>query len=332
MTAMEDVMYLSGLGHDTNPVALRNHRVFESLDLDYTREAISNVLQPHDLRPQAAGLAGACYLDHIPLNRTGIGAIRFGEMQVHVPEIADYHLFIMCLRGQGYVTVERETYCIDRIHGLLVGPGEQMLALFSHDCEQLFVRISTQAVAQHTGFRKLQFKRAVDLRNPMLAPWLLHVATIISDEQTSNLLRSSPNIAKDYERLLLNMLLAGQGHYDEVDRPVGLAPKSVRRAEEFIRAAFADPLTLADIALAADVPTRTLLENFRRFRETSPIRYLRDVRLDNVRGALIAGTVPTAAVAALDSGLLHLGRFAKQYAKRFGERPSDTLKKGRSHG
>jgi AraC-like DNA-binding protein len=226
--------------------------------------------------------------------------------------------------------VEREDYRIDRSRGLLVAPGEQMLASFSQDCEQLFVRISRKAVANHSGFRRLQFKRDVDLRNPRLAPWIQQLAMIISDTQTSDYISSVPQIASDYERLLLSLLLAGQDHYDAAERAAGIAPGSVRRAEEFIQAKFAEPLTLAEIATAAGVPARTLLESFRRFRDTSPIRYLRDVRLDHARSLLRGCKVTTAAEAAMDAGLMHLGRFSKEYAERFGERPSDTLRNRRN--
>jgi AraC-like DNA-binding protein len=305
---------------------LRHNRVFESLDLDYTRDRISDILQPHKLRPQGVCKPTNCYLDHIPLNQTGVGAIRFGDMQVHVPEIADYHLFILCMSGHASATVERENYFIDRAHGLLMAPGEQMLASFSEDCEQLFVRISQKTVADHTGFRKLQFQRNVDLGNPLLAPWIHHLATIISDRQTSDFIRSVPQIAIEYERLLLSLLLAGQKHHDAAERACGVAPGSVKRAEEFIHSYASEPLSLADIASAAGVPARTLLESFRRFRGTSPIRYLRDVRLDNARKVLRLGRVATAAEAAMESGLMHLGRFSQEYAERFGERPSETLR------
>jgi AraC-like DNA-binding protein len=314
---------------EANPVALRRHRLFESADLAVTRDRISTILQPHVLRPRGGHQRDICYLDHIPINHTGVGAIRFGEMQVHVPELADYHLFIMCLEGHAAATVEREDYRIDRSRGLLVAPGEQMLASFSADCEQLFVRIGRKAVAEHSGFRRLQFKRGVDLRNPRLAPWIHHVATIISDTQTSEYIASAPHVANDYERLLLSLLLAGQDHYDAAARTAGIAPSSVRRAEEFIHANCTLPLTLAEIATAAGVPARTLLESFRRFRNTSPVRYLRDVRLDYAQKLLQDCAVTTAAQAAMDAGLMHLGRFSKEYAERFGERPSDTLRRGR---
>jgi AraC-like DNA-binding protein len=312
------------------PTALRSNRVFESTDIDYTRERISEILQPHGLQPRRTWEPTPCYVDYIPLCNMGIGAIRFGEMQVNVPEIADYYLFIMCLSGHANMTVGHSDYRIDGKRGLILSPGEQMMASFSGDCEQLFVRIDKQTVAEHSSFRKLQFRHEVDLHSPKLAPWLHHVSTIISDRHTTDFLRTMPGIAREYERLLLSFLLAGQDHRDEVEQTPGIAPGNVRRAEQFIHAMHAEAITLADIATAADVPVRTLLESFRRFRSTSPIRYLRDVRLDRARALLRSGKVATAAEAAMDVGMTHLGRFAGDYAERFGEKPSDTLRTART--
>lgn len=314
---------------DLTPMALRRRRVFETIDLDLTRDRISMVLQPHELRPgksPARPSNSPFYLDHIPVGRMSIGAICFGESHVHVPELADYHLFIMCLRGRATLSVDREEHCVDSRRGILIAPGEELRASFSEDCEQLFVRIGRQAIVDHSGMRQLKFRREVDLSSPRLGPWLQQVATIISDDQTTSFLDTVPRMAAEYERLLLSFLLAGQVHQDEAARNSSIAPASVRRAEAFIHSDYAEPLTLAAIAEAAGVPARTLLDSFRRFRETSPIRYLRDVRLDAARQAMRDGTARTAADAATGAGLFHFGRFSQDYAERFGELPSQTLR------
>ena len=315
---------------DLTPRALRRRRVFETVDLDLTRERISTVLQPHELRPgrsSASTTNWPFYLDHIPIGRMDIGAIRFGESHVYVPALADYHLFIVCLRGKASVRVGRDEHHIDGRRGILIAPGDEMRASFSEDCEQLFVRVGRQAVADHSGMRQLQFQREVDLSSPLIGPWLQQVATIISDDQTTSLLDAAPRLADEYERLLLSFLLAGQTHQDAAARKGTVAPSCVRRAEAFIHAVYAEPLTLGAIAQAAGVPARTLLDSFRRFRDTSPIRYLRDVRLDAARQVMRDGIAQTVAEAATGAGLFHLGRFSQDYAKRFGEHPSQTLRR-----
>jgi transcriptional regulator GlxA family with amidase domain len=110
----------------------------------------------------------------------------------------------------------------------------------------------------------------------------------------------------------------------------GVAPSSVRKAETFIAANADQPICLEEIARAADVPSRTLLNSFRQFRQTSPMRYLRDLRLERAR-AQLSRYQPGATIAsvALDVGFTHLGRFSQDYAARFGEKPSETLDRAR---
>jgi transcriptional regulator GlxA family with amidase domain len=107
-----------------------------------------------------------------------------------------------------------------------------------------------------------------------------------------------------------------------------IVPASVRRAQEFIEAHAGSAVTLADIALAAGVPTRTLLASFRSFTDTTPMQCLRSARLKRARELLLLSG-PNASVTeiAYDCGFVHLGRFAKSYAERFGESPSATLRR-----
>ena len=99
-------------------------------------------------------------------------------------------------------------------------------------------------------------------------------------------------------------------------------PFYVRRAEALIHDAAATDLSLAALARAACVSSRTLARGFRRYRGCSPQHYVRAVRLDRARAALEAGArVYEAADAA---GFSNASRFARAYGQRFGEYPSDT--------
>ncbi len=73
---------------------------------------------------------------------------------------------------------------------------------------------------------------------------------------------------------------------------------------------------------------RSLYEGFRRFRGTSPMEFLRTMRLRRVREDLIdapAGT--TVSDVATRWGFYQFGRFAAQYRQLFGETPSATLRR-----
>jgi AraC family ethanolamine operon transcriptional activator len=56
---------------------------------------------------------------------------------------------------------------------------------------------------------------------------------------------------------------------------------------------------------------------------SSPVKYLRAVRLNGVRRELRAGAAAVQDVAAR-WGFWHLGQFAREYRQQFGELPSET--------
>jgi len=78
------------------------------------------------------------------------------------------------------------------------------------------------------------------------------------------------------------------------------------------------------------ISTRALQTGFRRFRNTTPMTYLRAIRLELARTDLAnAGSANSSvAIVANALGFGHLGRFARDYQQRFGELPSETLRRG----
>jgi transcriptional regulator GlxA family with amidase domain len=104
----------------------------------------------------------------------------------------------------------------------------------------------------------------------------------------------------------------------------------VRRAEHFIEANAQHAIDLEDLAGVAGVSTRALQIGFRRFRNTTPMAYLRAVRLELARTELANARRRGSSVAAVANavGFGHLGRFARDYEARFGELPSQTLYRG----
>ena len=131
---------------------------------------------------------------------------------------------------------------------------------------------------------------------------------------------------------MLDALLLFQPHnYSEALRRVErrVAPGDVRRALDFIHANLAQPLTLADVVAVSGVPGRTLLKHFRDARGVSPMRYVRDLRMQRVREELASGLATQVVDCAMRWGFAHPGRFSVEYRCRFGESPSATLAKGR---
>jgi transcriptional regulator GlxA family with amidase domain len=107
------------------------------------------------------------------------------------------------------------------------------------------------------------------------------------------------------------------------------APYYVKRAEEYIREHLCAPLTLAEIAQAADISVRSLQCGFRQFRDTTPTAYLREQRLECARGMLQRAAQENISITdvALACGFHHLSKFAQHYRHRFGEAPMATKRR-----
>jgi AraC-like DNA-binding protein len=108
------------------------------------------------------------------------------------------------------------------------------------------------------------------------------------------------------------------------------APHYVRAAEAYFEAMAREAPTIGAAAAHAGVSARAMSEGFRRFRGISPGAFLRERRLQGVRRDLVAAA-PGETVASVASawGYHNFGMFAAAYRERFGERPSDTLRRGR---
>jgi len=112
--------------------------------------------------------------------------------------------------------------------------------------------------------------------------------------------------------------------------PVDAPPRHVRRAVEYMRANLHLPLTIADIAGNAGISGRLLQSGFRRIHGTTPVAYLRKIRLEAIHDELSRpeNLLPVSEVA-LKWGFTHMGRFAASYRSAFALYPSETVRRAR---
>jgi len=105
---------------------------------------------------------------------------------------------------------------------------------------------------------------------------------------------------------------------------------ALRRALDFIEAHAAEAPRIADVCAASGASERTLRYAFHERFDMSPKGYLQAVRLNGVRRELRRrGNRPTVSAAANRWGFWHLGQFAADYRRLFGELPSETSTDGR---
>jgi AraC-like DNA-binding protein len=101
------------------------------------------------------------------------------------------------------------------------------------------------------------------------------------------------------------------------------SPARLRQAVAFIDDYAHTDISLADIAIAADTTLRSLRYMFRRYRDCTPMEYLRRVRLHHAHHDLEAGLGTTASVTEVAHrwGFLSMDRFTADYLRTYGNLP-----------
>ncbi|MFI8997552.1 AraC family transcriptional regulator [Streptomyces sp. NPDC053542] len=129
------------------------------------------------------------------------------------------------------------------------------------------------------------------------------------------------------EAVLTTLLYATPHQYqEELAEPAArTCPRPVKRAIDAMRADPAHPFTVRELARIAGVAPRSLQAGFRQHLETTPMAYLRELRLEGAHRDLSRPDSPvTVTEVATRWGFTHLGRFASVYRARYGVLPSQT--------
>jgi len=107
--------------------------------------------------------------------------------------------------------------------------------------------------------------------------------------------------------------------------------RQIMEAVDFMHANMHQPMTLSEVAEATGMSVRSLQYGFRRFRNITPLGYLREIRLEAAQAELSSPLNRLSIKdVALKWGFTHMGHFAARYRAAFGETPSETARSGRA--
>lgn len=151
--------------------------------------------------------------------------------------------------------------------------------------------------------------------------------TLLSDEALA-----TPLVVGHASRLLAAVTLATFANtaateprpHDRTDHK----PELLRRAIEFMDANATNDIALADIAEAVHVTPRAVQYMFRHHLDTTPLQYLRRLRLHYAHQQLLAADRSNDTVTEIAArwGFAHTGRFAVLYRQTYGQSPHTTLR------
>ncbi|WP_431025441.1 AraC family transcriptional regulator [Halomonas sp. H5] len=322
---------------------MEDHRrlVFRSTAAEEARQSVASVFKPHRLEPLGQGGRLAARLHSVTLGRVSYNRLAYGgAVRIDPERLESFYLIQMPLQGLARIDSDDERVASGAGLASVLNPTARLRMHWSDDCDQLMLRIERgaleQACSQFLGRplrSPLSFHPALRWRNtPSWFNLIAYVTRLLGESPEAD---RDPLIAPQLEQLIIHTLLTTQPHnYSEALRQGDkrLAPRHVKRVEEYIEAHAQEPLTPVQLAEVAGVSLRTLYAGFHDFRHQSPMETLRQVRLRRVRQALLTkeGTASITEIA-MGWGFTHMGRFSLAYRQAFGESPSET-RRGQRQG
>ncbi len=173
----------------------------------------------------------------------------------------------------------------------------------------------------------LEFDPAIDLGAAPAKAVASMARLALTPIEGGAFLSTSPLAAAQFsESVTLHLLENFRHNYSDAlsNGNYALKPKHVRRAIDFMREHAGQPLTLQDIAAAADVSVRALHYGFQKFVGESPFEHLRQIRLEAAYADLMhAPESVSIAEIARKWGFPNPGRFAQLCKTCYGRSPSE---------
>ena len=316
---------------------LSRYARFSTSEVDEAREEAARVLCEHRLRPLSQTRQLDAWQNMVRLSSVTVGAMGYGaDVEIEPGLFGDFYLLTMPYSGHATVQHGKQHADVNTETGSVLSPEDATRMRWSTDCSQLLVRIDRGALEKQLSdilggapVSDIRFNLAM----PMVggaARWWRMLNELIDSLETPDPI-PNPLATSLHESLLLASLLNCQpnAYSERIGKPQRpIAPRHVRKVEAYIEEYAETPITLGDLVEVSGVSARALFDGFRRFRDTSPLAYLRNVRLAKVRQQLLnASDEETVTGVATQWGFYQLGRFAAQYRATFGETPSETLRR-----
>ena len=309
-------------------------------DVDEASAVLGDHFYDNTIDVLSPGPFGAVF-DIAQVDQVTLGDLRFGvDVRLGFGDLGSYHVDLPLSvelawrQGLGDPLVATTGRA-----GIFHPVGETVLERWGGGCRLLAVKIDRTVLEQELArmldgpvTTPVRFGPELDISQGPGATWLRLAGLLTADAAEHDGLVRHPLLGRHLrESLVGGLLLAADHNYRDAlagHRPGLAAPRAVRRAAEAMRTDPARPFTVNDLARIAGVSARSLQDGFQRYLATSPMAYLREVRLGWAHEELkrADGGSGTVTDIAYRCGFLHLGRFAAIYRRRYGVPPSRTLR------
>lgn len=321
---------------------LNDYPFFRSDDVDEAQDRVGAVFCPHALKLVLPREHIHVQHNMVRLNEIAVNYLTYGAMvDIDPGMLQRFYLAQIPLAGHAEVHCGDQLVLSDTRMATLLNPDMPTRMRWDRDCEQALLWIPREAIERRLATllglesgSPLSFSVSLPQQEGSSGVWCQTVIDLVRNlDRNGSFWLQYPAALSSMEDFLLRNLLLFQHHNFTENLQHGTEParpRHLQRAIDYIHAHAAEPLTVTDIAQAACVSIRALEEGFRRYLNTTPVVYLRDIRLDQARQQILAlaavGQLTSISDVAYQFGFTHLGRFAAYFKQRFGVSPSCAIR------
>lgn len=321
---------------------LRRYRIASTTRTDEAFDVISRTYCGHEVRVIDRASALRFRFCEARLARTTVGAMSFdADIHYDLGNTESYFLIQFADAGAIEYVNGGETCEVTREQGMVTSPTRPLRIRYGETSRGIIFKICKRALERHLGAllgsplgHPLIFDAPIASGTRFSLRYRRLLDYIVRELEAEAGFAGIPSLVASLENMVMTALLTGQRHnysrgFETPPPPAAL--RHVERVEDYVRADPARPFTIMDFASLTGTSGRSLYRAFRRYRGYSPMAFVRAARLGLARTLLARGEAgATVTVIAHDCGFDHLGRFGQEYAARYGEPPSHTLKRART--
>jgi AraC-like DNA-binding protein len=325
------------------PPALTGNEIFYTEDVGEAATLIGQALSPLTLRVAPEHLDGfAAEMHGVRLRN-----VSMLYLDLHVPadldigRHGDYFAVHMPTNGAALTRHRGRTFEASSIRSLVASPGQPLSMALDLDTPQLVIRIEEAAMTAYLTRvvgrslkQALAFEPEFDLTSEAATRWHAAVQLIHTEVFHADSLVGRGQGIGAVEDLIMSSLLYLQpsNHHAAFSSPAqpDVRGAVVQAAIDYLDDHLAERITMNALAGAVHMSVRAVQQRFHEQLGMTPMTYVRERRLERVHAELMDATPAdrvTVTAVAERWGFHHLGSFGSEYRKRWGESPSQTLRR-----
>lgn len=310
--------------------------LFASATLEQAGAIVGRIFKPCQVDLVDRGARADVRMHHIPMGEISLNRLRYSSRVDIAPcLLKDFYLVQMPLHGNATVVSAGQQVSSSPHLATVINPEDVTQMRWEPGNDQFLLRIS-RALLENTLIGQLgqplnePLRFATDFRWQENPAWCALTGYLMECASQGLELDKHRLIRQQIEQLVATTLLQSHRHNHQQPgqhKRTAIRPSHVRRVQDYIHAHAHESLSAETLADIGGVSLRGLYAGFKNFLGVSPMQYLRDTRMERVRAELLTGEANNVTGVALRWGFAHMGRFSAEYKMRFGETPSQSIRK-----